>query len=59
VTALNRYLGYEAAAKVAKQSLADRKTIRAVVLENGYVADGTLTEQQLDEALDLLRMTRS
>ena len=29
VTPLNRYLGYEAAAKVAKQSLAERKTIRA------------------------------
>jgi len=58
VTPLNRYIGYEAAAKVAKQSLAERKTIRAVVLENGYVERGDLTEQQLDEALDVLRMTR-
>ncbi|MFE9424059.1 class II fumarate hydratase [Kitasatospora sp. NPDC006697] len=58
VTPLNRYLGYEEAAKVAKQSLAESKTIRQVVLERGYVAQGLLTEQQLDEALDVLRMTR-
>jgi fumarate hydratase class II len=57
VTPLNRYLGYEAAAKVAKQSLAERKTIRQVVVEQGYVEDGTLTEEQLDAALDVLGMT--
>ncbi len=57
VTPLNRYIGYEAAAKVAKQSLAERKTIREVVLEQGYVDRGDLTEAQLDEALDVLRMT--
>jgi fumarate hydratase class II len=57
VTPLNRYLGYEAAAKVAKQSLAERKTIRQVVVEQGYVANGTLTEEQLDAALDVLGMT--
>jgi fumarate hydratase class II len=57
VTPLNRYIGYEAAAKVAKTSLAQRKTIRQVVLEEGYVDRGELTEQQLDEALDVLRMT--
>ena len=58
VTPLNRYLGYEAAAKIAKQSLAERKTIREVVVEQGYVERGEITEQQLDEALDVLRMTR-
>ncbi|WP_371500703.1 class II fumarate hydratase [Kitasatospora sp. NBC_00374] len=57
VTPLNRYIGYEEAAKVAKQALAERKTIRQVVLERGYVTRGDLTEQQLDEALDVLRMT--
>jgi len=56
VTPLNRYIGYENAAKVAKQSLAEEKTIREVVVERGFVEDGTLTEQQLDEALDLLAM---
>jgi fumarate hydratase class II len=57
VTPLNKYIGYEEAAKVAKQSLAERKTIRQVVLERGYVQQGKLTEQQLDEALDVLSMT--
>ncbi|WP_129670136.1 class II fumarate hydratase [Phytoactinopolyspora endophytica] len=58
VTPLNRYIGYEEAAKVAKQSLAERKTIREVVLERGLVDQGKLTEAQLDEALDVLSMTR-
>ncbi|MFF4220508.1 class II fumarate hydratase [Streptomyces nondiastaticus] len=58
VTPLNRYIGYEEAAKVAKKSLAERKTIRQVVLEAGYVERGLLTLEQLDEALDVLRMTR-
>ncbi|MBV6697262.1 class II fumarate hydratase [Kitasatospora aureofaciens] len=57
VTPLNRYIGYEEAAKVAKQALAERKTIRQVVLERGYVEAGKLTREQLDEALDVLRMT--
>ncbi|MEU5811600.1 class II fumarate hydratase [Streptomyces sp. NPDC047718] len=58
VTPLNRYIGYEEAAKVAKRALAERKTIRQVVLEAGYVDRGDLTVEQLDEALDVLRMTR-
>ncbi|MFE7562855.1 class II fumarate hydratase [Kitasatospora sp. NPDC057500] len=58
VTPLNRYIGYEEAAKVAKQALAERRTIRQVVLERGYVEQGKLTVEQLDEALDVLRMTR-
>lgn len=57
VTPLNKYIGYEEAAKVAKKSLAERKTIRQVVLESGYVERGDLTVEQLDEALDVLRMT--
>ncbi|WP_432040089.1 class II fumarate hydratase [Streptomyces cucumeris] len=57
VTPLNRYLGYEEAAKVAKKSLAERKTIRQVVLESGHIERGLLTREQLDEALDVLRMT--
>ncbi|MFC8920689.1 class II fumarate hydratase [Streptomyces sp. NPDC057116] len=58
VTPLNKYIGYEEAAKVAKRSLAERRTIREVVIESGYVERGDLTLQQLDEALDVLRMTR-
>ena len=58
VTPLNRYIGYENAAAVAKQALKEGKTIREVVIETGYVADGSLTEEELDKALDLLAMTR-
>ena len=57
VTPLNKYIGYEEAAKVAKQALAERKTIKQVVLERGYVEAGKLTAEQLDEALDVLSMT--
>jgi fumarate hydratase class II len=57
VTPLNRYIGYEDAAKVAKQALAEEKTIREVVVELGYVERGVLTEAQLDEALDVASMT--
>jgi fumarate hydratase class II len=56
VTPLNAYLGYEEAAAVAKQALRERKTIRDVVVERGHVREGRLTEQQLDEALDVDRM---
>jgi fumarate hydratase class II len=57
VTPLNRYIGYENAAKVAKTALAEEKTIKQVVLEMGYVDRGDLTEEQLDEALDVASMT--
>ncbi|MDQ2674400.1 MAG: class II fumarate hydratase [Chloroflexota bacterium] len=58
VTPLNPYLGYEEAASIAKQSLAERKTIREVVIERGHVTEGRITEEQLDAALDVERMTR-
>ena len=58
VTPLNRYLGYDEAAAIAKQALKENKTIRAVVLERGHVDGGRITAEQLDEALDVLRMTR-
>ena len=57
VTPLNDYVGYDEAAKIAKQALAERKTIREVVLERGHVP-AALTEQQLDQVLDVLSMTR-
>ncbi|MFJ3749063.1 aspartate ammonia-lyase [Streptomyces sp. t99] len=58
VTPLNKYIGYEEAAKVAKKSLKDGTTIRETVLASGYVDRGDLTLEQLDGALDVLRMTR-
>jgi fumarate hydratase class II len=57
VTPLNRYIGYENAAAIAKKAVKEEKTIREVVIEEGYVERGELTEEQLDEALDVRRMT--
>ena len=58
VTPLNRHIGYEAAAKVAQKAVLDRKTIREVVVELGYVERGEVSEADLDAALDVLSMTR-
>jgi aspartate ammonia-lyase len=46
VTALNPYIGYDAAAEVAKVALLTRRSIRDVVL-----AEGLMSQEQLDEAL--------
>jgi fumarate hydratase class II len=56
-TALNPVLGYEEAASIAKQALAERKTIRDVVIERGHVDNGTLTIEELDRLLDAEAMT--
>jgi fumarate hydratase class II len=58
VTPLNRVIGYEAAAKIAKHSVKRGITVREAVVELGYVARGEVTEEQLDSALDVLSMTR-
>jgi fumarate hydratase class II len=58
VTPLNKYVGYEAAATIAKRALADGATIRQTVIDLGYVERGEITEAQLDAALDVERMTR-
>ncbi len=57
VTPLNKHIGYEEAAKVAKAALVEGRTIREQVLAMGYVERGDLTEEQLDAALDVERMT--
>jgi fumarate hydratase class II len=51
-TALNPAIGYDKASKVAKRALAEDKTVREVVLEEGY-----LSEDEADEVLDPMRMT--
>ena len=58
VTPLNRVIGYEEAAKVVKQATAEGATIRDTVVAMGYVERGELTEEQLDDALDVSAMTR-
>jgi fumarate hydratase, class II len=57
VTPLNRYLGYETAAKIAKRALAEGATIRETVLAMGFVERGEITLEQLDAALDVESMT--
>ena len=51
-TALNPYIGYSAAAKVAQEALARGVSLREVVLEKGY-----LSEEQLEAILDPFDMT--
>ncbi|GAB2967431.1 class II fumarate hydratase [Frigoribacterium salinisoli] len=58
VTPLNRVIGYEAAAKVAKHAVAEKVTVREAVVALGFVERGEVTEEQLDAALDVLSMTR-
>lgn len=57
VTPLNRVIGYEAAAKVAKHSVAAGLTVREAVIDLGFVDRGEVTLEQLDTALDVLSMT--
>jgi fumarate hydratase class II len=52
-TALNPYIGYEEVAKVIKQSMAEGKTLREVVLERKL-----LSEEDVDRALDVMAMTK-
>ena len=51
VTALNPHIGYDKAAQVAKTAYAQNKSLRAVVLEQGLMA-----EDALDAALDPRKM---
>jgi fumarate hydratase class II len=57
VTPLNKVIGYEAAAKIAKHSVAQSMTVREAVIDLGFVERGEITEEQLDKALDVLSMT--
>ena len=58
VTPLNRVIGYEAAAKVAKNAVAKSITVRESVIDLGFVDRGEVTLELLDSALDVLSMTR-
>jgi fumarate hydratase class II len=58
VTPLNRVIGYEAAAKVAKNAVAKGITVRESVIDLGFVERGEVSLDQLDTALDVLSMTR-
>ena len=57
VTPLNRVIGYEAAAKIAKHSVKQNLTVADAVRDLGYVERGEVTEEQLAKALDVAAMT--
>ncbi len=57
VTPLNKIIGYEQAAEIAKHAVAEKITVREATIDLGYVERGEITEEQLDEALDPMSMT--
>ena len=57
VTPLNSAIGYEEAAKVAKEALKEKKTIRQTVIDRGLIGD-KLSEAELDRRLDVLAMAK-
>jgi fumarate hydratase class II len=57
VTPLNKIIGYEAAAKIAKHSVAEGLTVREAVIDLGFVERGEVTLDQLDVALNVMSMT--
>ena len=57
VTPLNKIIGYEAAAKIAKHAVAHSMTVREAVIDLGFVERGEVTLAQLDSVLDVLSMT--
>ncbi|MGB2767955.1 MAG: class II fumarate hydratase [Propionicimonas sp.] len=57
VTPLNRIVGYEAAAKIAKHSVKQNLTVAQAVRDLGYVQRGEISEEQLAQALDVSSMT--
>jgi len=58
VTPLNKVIGYEAAAKIAKHSVEQAVTIREAVIDLGFVERGEISEAALDKALNVLSMTK-
>ncbi|MFZ2964803.1 MAG: aspartate ammonia-lyase, partial [Rhodoglobus sp.] len=54
---LNKIIGYESAAKIAKHSVAKALTVRDAVIDLGFVERGEVTLEQLDTALDVMSMT--
>ncbi|KGF21027.1 MULTISPECIES: class II fumarate hydratase [Micrococcaceae] len=59
VTPLNKYIGYENAAKIAKKAVAEGMTVREATVALGFVGEGEgkVSEADLDKALDVTTMT--
>lgn len=59
VTPLNRIIGYENAAKIAKHSVKAGITVRQAAIDLGFVERGEISLEDLDRALDVRTMTGS
>ena len=59
VTPLNKVIGYEAAAKIAKHAVANKMTVKEATIDLGFVEDGSISEEDLDKALDVSTMIGS
>ena len=59
VTPLNKFIGYENAAKIAKKAVAEGMTVREATVALGFVGEGEgkISEADLDKALDVTTMT--
>ena len=57
VTPLNKLIGYENAAKIAKKAVAEKLTVREATVALGFVERGEVSEEQLDALLDVSTMT--
>jgi fumarate hydratase class II len=57
VTPLNRIIGYENSAKVAKYAVHNKTTVHDAVVALGFVDSGAVTEAELSKALDVHNMT--
>ena len=56
VTPLNKVIGYEAAAKIAKHAVNNKMTVKEATIALGFVENGSITEADLDKALDVTTM---
>ncbi|WP_285727429.1 class II fumarate hydratase [Psychromicrobium xiongbiense] len=59
VTPLNKFIGYENAAKIAKKAVKEGLTVREATVQLGFVGEGEgqVSEAELDKALDVTTMT--
>lgn len=56
VTPLNRLIGYENAAMIAKHSVAENMTVKEAAIDLGFVERGLIDEETLNAALDVTTM---
>lgn len=57
VTPLNRVIGYESAAAIAKHAVKKGMTVREATIDLGFVERGEIDVEQLDALLDVTTMT--